>query len=155
MLEEDADLFGDLGTQGVLDSASVLVHHVVVNSEGVMKQPLSQPVATDGFLCARLAEAGQKELAGFETDEVLLCHPKEGGPVRQEFRHVLGAHHTLSGVFLGMPERLQQVVNQFLLDCRENRKLREVAVMQFDTAFRSATDLRIVGDHDNGVSRVV
>ena len=115
--KEGADLFGDLGTQGVLDSASVLVHHVVVDSESVMKQPLSQPVTTDDFLGARLPEAGQKELAGFETDEALPCHPKEGSAVRQEFRHVLSANHRFSGVFLGMPERLQQVVNQFLLDC--------------------------------------
>ena len=107
VLEEDADLFGDLGTQGVLDSACMLVHHVVVNSESVMKQPLRQPVATDDFLCARLPEAGQKEFACFETDKPLLRHQKEGGPVRDEFRHVLGAHHTLSSVFLGMPDRLQ------------------------------------------------
>ena len=77
VLEEDADLFCDLGTQSVLDSAGMLVHHVVVDSEGVMKQPLRQPVATDDFLCARLAAAGQKEFAGFETDEPLPA-PSEG-----------------------------------------------------------------------------
>jgi len=105
--KEGADLLGDLGTQGVLDSASVLVHHVVVNSESVMEQPLSQPVATDDFLRARLPEAGQKELASSETDEAFPSHPKEGRAIRQEFRHVLSAHHRLSGVFLGVPDRLQ------------------------------------------------
>jgi hypothetical protein len=107
VLEEDADLFGDLRTQSVLDSASMLVHHIAADGEGVMKQPLGQPVAADSLVRARLPEAGQKELAGFETDKSLLRHAKEGGPVRHEFRQVLGTHPTLSRVFLGMPDGLE------------------------------------------------
>ena len=38
MAEEDADLFRDLGSQGVFDSAGVLVHHVRINSEGLEEQ---------------------------------------------------------------------------------------------------------------------
>ena len=77
VLEEDADLLGDLGTESVLDSASMFVHYVVVDSEGVMKQPLCQPVATDHFLCTRLAAVGQEEFAGVEMDEPLPA-PSEG-----------------------------------------------------------------------------
>ena len=45
MREEDADFLTDLRTQGVFDSQSVLVHHVVVDVEGIMKQAFGEAVA--------------------------------------------------------------------------------------------------------------
>jgi len=67
VLEENADFLGDLGTQSVLNAQSMLVHHIVVDLEGVMKQALGQAMATEGVPGARFPEICEKDLAVFET----------------------------------------------------------------------------------------
>jgi hypothetical protein len=152
MREEDTDLFGDLWTQRVLDPQSMLVHHVIIDVEGIMKQALGEAVAAESLPRARLSEVGKRDFAVLDTDQPLLRHAKKGGAVRHELRHVLGAYNTFPGVLLGVPDGLEKVVNHLSFDGGQSRRRSQAAVMQFDVTFRSATNLRVVRDHDNGVT---
>jgi hypothetical protein len=155
MREKDTDLLGDLRTQSVFDSQSMLVHHIVVDVESVVKQAFGEAVAADCLRGARLAEAGQREFAGFDPDEPLLRHAKECGPVGHEFRHFLGAYDALPGVLLGVPDSLEEVVNQLSFDGGENRSFRQATVMKFDMPLCPAANLRVVSNHDKGMSSSV
>jgi hypothetical protein len=106
----------------------MLVHHIVVDVEGVVKQAFGEAVAADGLRGARLAEAGQREFAGFDPDEALPRHAKECGPVGQEFRHFLGAYNAFPGVLLSVPDSLEEIANQLSFDGGENRSLRQAGI---------------------------
>ena len=99
MREEDTDLFGDLWTQRVLNPQSMLVHRVIIDVEGIMKQALGEAVAAESLPRARLSEVSKSDFAVLDADQSLVRHAKKGGAVGHEFRHLLGAHDTLPGVF--------------------------------------------------------
>jgi hypothetical protein len=155
MLKEDADFLSDLSTQGVFDSQSVLVHHVVVDVESIMKQALGEAVAPEGLSSLRLSKLGESDFAVLDTDQSFLCHAQKGGPVGHEFRHVLGAHDALPGVFLGVPDGLEKVVDPFSLDSGQKRRRGQAAMMQFDVTLRSAAYFRVMGHHDDRVTLAV
>ena len=155
MREEDADFLSDLRTQGMFDSQSVLVHHVVVDVEGIMKQAFGEAVAPEGLSGPRLSKLGERDFAVLDTDQSFLCHALEGGPVGHEFRHLLGADDALPGVFLGVPDGFEKVVNPFSLDRGQKRRRGQAAMMQFDVTLRSAAYFRVMGHHDDGVTLAV
>src|SRR5690242_18665883 len=47
MLEEDAESFGDLRAQAVLNLAGILVQQIFVDLEHLVKQPFGEPMAPD------------------------------------------------------------------------------------------------------------
>ena len=128
----------------MFDSQSVLVHHVVVDVEGIMKQAFGEAVAPEGLSRPRLSKFGERDFAVLDTDQSILCHAQKGGPVGHEFRHLLGAHDALPGVFLGVPDGFEKVVNPFSLDRGQKRRRGQAAMMQFDVTLRSATYFRVV-----------
>jgi hypothetical protein len=129
MREEDTDLFGDLWTQRVLNPQSMLVHRVIIDVEGIMKQALGEAVAAESLPRARLSEVSKSDFAVLDADQSLVRHAKKGGAVGHEFRHLLGAHDTLPGVFLGVPDGLEKVVNQLSFDGGQNRSRGQAAMM--------------------------
>ena len=133
--QEDADFFRHFRREGVFNLRGMLIERLLLHPKGLIKEAFSQAVAAQDVARTRFAARFEGELCPLEPHPAFPRHQHEGGAMASELREVARLDYRVPRVFLGMPDRLQQVVNEVLLDCFEYRNLRQAAVVELLRSF--------------------
>ena len=156
MAQEAADALVEFGADDVFELAGLAASFVVVDAESVLEQAFSEAMAANDIAGSAPAAIGEFDLPIAENvNEAKVFHAGEGADGIDTAGSTDVFDIGAIAFFGADPNLLEEVIEVDAVVHGNALIDSEMAVDEFDAAIRLLRDVRVVGDHEDGVASAV
>jgi hypothetical protein len=154
--KKTADALVEFRTDDVFELAGLRVGLMFVNSKCVLEQPFRKPMATHHVSGAALTPFGELHFMIFlDANEAQILHAGQGTRRIHGARGMDVLYISAISLLAAHPYLFQQMIIVNAVVHGDTLVRGKMAMSKFDAAIGLLGDVRIVGDHENGVAGTV